>query len=387
MRILMAVPKYPFPVVGGLERQAHELSKTLVARGHIVHAVSGLFDPAQKKIDLIDGVWVHRMYWSESRSLRFLWLPFTLTHMVVKLMREMDLVHVHNISWFGAFITLIAKALGLPVITKLPNIGDFGIPGMRLHPFGFLRVTLLRHSDAIIAMTPESMVELAEIGYPSGMVLKVSNGISLSPSNFSDFSSRLNGGSAIFVGRLSLEKGLIDLLYAWVTVKNRYCHAKLRILGEGPQESELKLLSQTLSLGDSVEFCGFCADVQAELEKADLFVLPSYAEGNSNAILEAMRSGLPVVATRVGGAAIQVGSEGVRFLFKPGDREALAGHLVTLIEDKALRNRQGMAMRNRVESTFAIDRVAVIYETAYQLLVTGCRQQIGQLNPYLFNQS
>ena len=47
MRILMAVPKYPFPVVGGLERQAHELAKALVQRGHAVHALSSRFDPGQ----------------------------------------------------------------------------------------------------------------------------------------------------------------------------------------------------------------------------------------------------------------------------------------------------------------------------------------------------
>ena len=52
------------------------------------------------------------------------------------------------------------RQLGLPVITKLPDIGDFGIPAMRRGPFGFLRIALLKRSDAIIAMTPESVAEL-----------------------------------------------------------------------------------------------------------------------------------------------------------------------------------------------------------------------------------
>src|SRR5690242_18743409 len=102
MRILMAVPKYPFPVVGGLERQAYELAKALVKRGHAVHALSSRFDPGQNEIDLIDGVRVHRMKWVEFKPARFLLIPFSLTRIMVKLRRDVDLVHVHNISWFGA---------------------------------------------------------------------------------------------------------------------------------------------------------------------------------------------------------------------------------------------------------------------------------------------
>ena len=231
---------------------------------------------------------------------------------------------MHNVSWFGAFVTLFAKALGLPVITKLPNIGDFGIPGMRRRPFGSLRIALLKRSDAIIAMTPESVAELDGIGYPTARVLKVTNGIPLLPvtSRQPRSSKTVN---AIFVGRLSSEKGLSDLLHAWKSVKARATRPiKLRLIGDGPQADELRALALALDLGETVEFFGYCGDVPAELAKADLFVLPSYAEGNSNAILEAMRAGLPIVATRVGGASIQIGREGERFLVPPGDRQALA---------------------------------------------------------------
>ena len=383
----MAVPKYPFPVVGGLERQSHELAKALVQRGHAVHAVSSRFDPGQSEFEVIDGVRLHRVKWVEFKPARFLLFPFSLARIFFKLRRDVDLVHVHNVSWFGAFITLLAKALGLPVISKLPNTGDFGIPGMRRGPFGLLRIGLLKRSDAIIAMTPESVAELDAIGYPAARVLKVTNGIALFPAT-----SRVPRSpeivSAIYVGRLSPEKGLSDLLHAWASVKARTTRRiKLRMIGDGPQEKELRALASALGLGDTVEFFGHCKDVPAELAKANLFVLPSYAEGNSNAILEAMSAGLPIVATRVGGASIQVGSDGERFLVPPGDRQALADALLELIEDEALRLRLGAAMRARIESMFAIDRVAAIYEQAYELILSGRRQQIGQLNSALFSRS
>ena len=383
----MAVPKYPFPVVGGLERQAHELAKALIQRGHPVHAVSSRFNPGQNDFELIDGVRVHRVKWVEFRPARFLLFPFSLARILVNIRRDVDLVHVHNISWFGAFVILLAKVLGLPVITKLPNIGDCGIPGMRRRPLGFLSIELLKRSDAVIAMTHESMGELAEIGYPQALVLKVTNGIPLLPSttHLPRSSKTVN---ATFVGRLSSEKGLSDLLGAWRAVKARASRTvKLCLIGDGPQAEELRALALALDVSENVEFFGYCEDVPTVLAKADLFVLPSYMEGNSNAILEAMRAGLPIVATRVGGAEIQVGSEGDRFLVPPGDCKALTDRLLELIEDEALRLRLGAAMRARIEGVFALEHIAATYEQAYDLILSGRPQQIGQLNPDLFSRS
>jgi glycosyltransferase involved in cell wall biosynthesis len=383
VRILMAVPKYPFPVVGGMERQSHELAKALIQRGHAVHAVSSRFDARQNESEVIDGVRLHRVKWIGFRPARFLLFPFGLARIFFRLKRDVDLVHVHNVSWFGAFVTLLAKVFGLPVISKLPNSGEFGIPGIRRRPFGYLHIALVKRSDAIIAMTPESVGELEDIGYPGARVLKVTNGIAVLPAT-SQAPTSVETVNAIYVGRLSSEKGLTDLLHSWRSVKARTTRPiKLSMLGDGPQAKELRTLALALDLGEAVDFFGYCDDVLAELAKAHVFVLPSYAEGNSNAILEAMSAGLPIVATRVGGAALQIGRDGERFLISPGDREALADGLLALIEDEALRRRLGAAMRARIESVFSIDRIAAIYEQAYELLVSGRRQQIGRLNSTL----
>lgn len=385
MRILMAVPKYPFPVAGGLERQSHALASTLASRGHQVHALSTRFDRTQRELDSIDGVRVHRVKWVEFKPVRFLLFPFSLARIMLKLRRDVDLVHVHNISWFGAFVTLFAKAIGLPVIAKLPGNGDFGIPAIRRRAFGSLRVALLKRCEAIIAMTPESVAELERIGYSSARVLKVTNGIALLPAVTSK-PSRSETVHVVFVGRLSWEKGLVDLLHAWASVKERATKpVKLRLIGDGPMEAELRTLTATLGLGDTVEFYGYCSDVAAELTSSDIFVLPSFSEGNSNSILEAMRAGLPIVATRVGGTPIQVGQEGSRFLVPPGDRQALSDRLLELIADHALCAQAGEAMRARIETIFDIRHIAAIYEQAYELILRGRHEQIGQINPFLLS--
>lgn len=384
MRILMAVPKYPFPIAGGLEGQAHQLAKALMQRGHRVHALSSRFDAAQHDEETVEGVQVHRVKWVEFTPARFLMFPFSLTAQMLKLRREVDLIHVHNLSWFGAFVTLFAKAMGLPVITKLPNFGDFGVARMKRGAFGLLRVFFLKRSDAVVAMTAESLAELAGIGYPMGKILKAVNGIAPLPAA----APRAKPNAlvtAIFVGRLAPEKGLLDLLQAWAVVHGRAKRpAMLRIVGAGPLESELQELAASLDLGESVQFTGFSQDVPSELANADVFVLPSYAEGNSNAILEAMRAGLPIVATNVGGAAIQVGSAGARFLVAPGARAALADRLLQLIDDDALRQRVGAAMRGRIEKSFTMERVATTYEQAFDLIVQGRAEQVCRLNPGLF---
>jgi glycosyltransferase involved in cell wall biosynthesis len=384
MRILMAVPKYPFPVAGGLERQSHELARALVQRGHAVHAVSTRFDPVQKTSDVLDGVRLHRVRWFDSRPARFLVLPFSLARKLLGVRSHVDVVHVHNVSWFGAFVTLMAKALGLPVLTKLPGIGESGIPGMRQGPLGALRLAVLKRSDAIIAMTPDSVSELDEIGYPLQRILKVTNGISLLPAPSPE--SRSQMVTAIYIGRLSSEKNVGDLLQAWRSVQERATRrTRLRMIGDGSQANELQLLAAKLELGEAVEFSGYRENVQAELAKADLFVLASHAEGNSNAILEAMSAGLPIVATRVGGAQMQIGSAGEHFLVPPGDCEALADRMLELIENEPLRVYLGAAMRDRIATMFSIDRIAAIYEQAYELVLSGRREQVGQLNSRLFS--
>jgi glycosyltransferase involved in cell wall biosynthesis len=387
IRVLMAVPCYPFPVVGGLERQSHELAKTLVQRGHTVSAISSRFDATQRDVELIDGVRVHRVKWISFKPARFLVVAFGLVKILAKLRQELDLIHVHNISWFGGFVSILARVLGLPVITKLPNSGDFGIPLIQQRAFASMRIRVLKGSAAIIAMTPESVTELASIGYPVTRVLKVTNGIPWlpAPSRQPRSSPTVN---AIFVGRLSSEKGLLDLLHAWAVLKAGVSvPVRLRLVGEGPQAEELRALAKSLDLEQTVEFLGHCSDIPAQLANADLFVLPSYAEGNSNAILEAMRAGLPIVATRIGGAQAQVGSAGERFLVSSGDRETLSARLLELIENEALRLQLGAAMRARIESIFLIDRIAATYESAYDFILRGHPEEIGNINVALFAQN
>lgn len=388
-RVMMVVPQYPYPIVGGLELQAHELSMALQRLGHDVQAISGRLRADQPALERVDGIRVHRIPWTARKAVRFVRTPADVLHALFKLRHTFDVVHSHQCSWFGLFVILAAAALGKPILTKLPSVGAAGIPGMAASRFGAAKLAILRRSDAVVAMSTESVAELHAIGFPAHRVLATPNGIRLRTRYTEPDADRRRSESGepcrvVFVGRLAHEKRVDDLLAAWSRVQARYGQsARLELWGSGPLESQLRAVSIALGIEASVVFRGYVDDVRGKLGMMDVFVLPSSAEGNSNAVLEAMAAGLPVVSTRVGGTPMLVGAEGARHLVEPGDRDGLAGRLCELIADAALRRRTGAAMSRRVHERFDIDVVARTYAAAYAKLALGRRDEVGDVGTAL----
>jgi glycosyltransferase involved in cell wall biosynthesis len=236
----------------------------------------------------------------------------------------------------------------------------------------------LLSSDGIVAMSRQSVAELREVSYPNENILTVPNGIALSsPLDVCGNEKALC--RVVFVGRLNEQKRLDTLLSAWQQViKMLGTIASLELWGNGPKGAELRQQCEQLGIGNSVVFCGHVDNVRERLQSADIFVLPSCGEGNSNAVLEAMDAGLPILATRVGGTSMQVGNEGAALLFDVGDSEALAERLIALIRDPILRRNYSMAMRRRVECYFDIDKVAGIYQAAYASLSGRTNTDLSQ---------
>ena len=385
VRVLMAVPHYPYPVVGGLERQSHELSKALVELGIAVQAVSYQFDVTQSPEEVVEGIPVHRMPWSDTQYLRFLRTPFDLFRALYSRRRTYDVVHLHQYSWFGVFVILAARLLRKPVLMKLPSVGAHSLPGLADAWFGSLKLAIFRMTDAVVAMSGESLRELATVGYPQQRVLRCPNGIRLRSEAAAVDKSRSTICRVVFVGRLSGEKRIDDLLHAWRKVaSSASVPIQLEVWGSGPAEARMKALAVSLGIAGTVFFRGHVEDVRAGLEAMDVFVLTSTIEGNSNAILEAMAAGLPVVSTRVGGTPMQVGDDGARWLITPGDRDGLYARLLELVEDPALRRRVGDLMRERILEHFEISRVAATYAAAYRLIAAGQRDRVWEAgNPVI----
>jgi glycosyltransferase involved in cell wall biosynthesis len=167
------------------------------------------------------------------------------------------------------------------------------------------------------------------------------------------------------VGRLNPVKDQATLVHAFERLGLRYPHAVLVIAGDGPLRGDLEHLVDTLQLRDRVRLLGERRDIPAVLAALDVFVLPSIAEGISNTILEAMASGLPVIATHVGGnpELLEAGTTGM--LVPAGQPATLADALAAYIDDGHLREVHGKNGRQRAVERFGLARMSDNYAALY----------------------
>ncbi len=143
---------------------------------------------------------------------------------------------------------------------------------------------------------------------------------------------------------------------------------RLHMIGDGGLRPELERMVESEGIGEQVRFHGMRDDVPEMLRRMDIYALPSLNEGISNSILEAMASGLPVVATRVGGnpELVEHGVNG--FLVPSGDSDAMAEALYRYCADEKLRRRHAAASRRRALDEFSIDAMVDRYVALYDSL-------------------
>ena len=171
-------------------------------------------------------------------------------------------------------------------------------------------------------------------------------------------------GRLLFVGRLSKIKGADVLLQAFARARQAAPGARLRILGDGDQRPRLEAMAAELGLSvgpeADVDFAGFRSqdEVRAAMAEADMLILPSFAEGLPVVFMEALASGIPVIASRIAAAEelIEDGRSGL--MVAAGDVEGLARAIETLLADPARRAAMGAHGRARVEADFDIAREA-----------------------------
>ena len=146
---------------------------------------------------------------------------------------------------------------------------------------------------------------------------------------------------------------------------------RVAIAGRGEEEANLHRLARELGIEERVHLLGLRSDVGRLLAAADVFVQPSRSEGLPLAVLEAMAAGLPVVATRVGGMAEAIVEGETGLQIEPGDPEALAGALASLLAQPERRRRLGDAGRARAVAEFSVETMAQRYEALFARLRAG----------------
>lgn len=175
------------------------------------------------------------------------------------------------------------------------------------------------------------------------------------------------------VARMTPVKRHVDLLDAFARVRHAVPQAHLLLVGDGPDLPVVQARIEALKLHDAVSLLSFRDDVADLLPAMDALVLCSSSEGMSNAILEAMACGLPVVATAVGGNLHLVQHEHSGLLVPPMDPATLAASLEWLAHSPQARRRMGQAARQRIESEFSLDGMVHAFDQLYRRLLAGTR--------------
>lgn len=179
----------------------------------------------------------------------------------------------------------------------------------------------------------------------------------------------------VSVGRMDANKNHAMMIRAFAALAERYPDYTLTIYGEGELRKALEELVEQLGLSDRVFMPGVIPDVAKQIEKASLFLLTSYSEGISNALIEALATGLPVISTDVpSGGTVELITDNVNGLIIPvGDEKALERALDRLLGDPAYADRLGKKAV-KIQERLAPERVNGLWQEYFEkLLRSGLR--------------
>jgi glycosyltransferase involved in cell wall biosynthesis len=229
--------------------------------------------------------------------------------------------------------------------------------------YNWITATFLQRIPlGIVLVSEHSRTYLLKRGVPACRMVTVHNGIQdLQVPENARLEVRQEWGinATAFVvavaSRFDPIKGLEFFLRAAKEIRSEHEDIRVVLIGSGPSEKALKTIACELGIADIALFLGFRSDVPRCLKAADVFVLPSLMEYHSIGLLEAMRAGLPIVATAVGGNTESIADEQEGLVVPAADAAALARAIRRLVRDNELRERLGTAARQRFLSEFTVD--------------------------------
>ena len=373
MRVLFCTLDYPPSAVGsigGAENQARLQAEELVRRGHMVHVVCARAPGTRSEV--VEGVVIHRLPRLQKHRLRTVSYLLMLFGFLILRLRRFDLVHIHLANLQADVAVSGARLLRRPSYVKVAAGGPLGEVGRMRKVALLTRYTGLRKATRVQAISDEIAADLASIGVPESRIVRIPNGVRV-PGMVRSEEGRIRSRDALhlpqdgvlilYVGRLERDKGVEELLGLW---RDGSVGSAILLLVGSPG---IKNPVGVDRLPAGVRYLGWAADLTPHYAAADIFVLPSHAEGMSNALLEALVSGVPAVATRVGAAPemIHDGRDGL--LVDPGNRNELRAALVRLVADEAERLRLGDAGQRSASKRYGIESVVTQIESAYRSIV------------------
>jgi glycosyltransferase involved in cell wall biosynthesis len=379
LKVVMACDTFA-PDINGAARFAERLASGLVRHGHEVHIIAASTDSSHgSRIEMHDGsqMMVHRMRSHrvpQHKTLRWT-QPLGLSSEIRKILRKVkpDALHIQSHLLMGRFAIQAAKGSGLRMIATnhvMPeNLIKYSLLPKFTHKAA-MRITwadagrILRKMDALTTPTRRA-AELLESAAGLTGVLAISCGIDAS--RFANETPTNNKNPRfLFLGRLDDEKRIHILLQA-VAKLTEHPNVIVELVGDGGERQNLSRLATDLGIADRVIFTGHISDqdLPAAYERCTAFVMPSIAELQSIATMEAMASGRPVIAADAMALPHLVHDGDNGYLFPPDDSDALADRLRLILNaDQQELNRLSENSLHLIQS-HDIERTIRIFENLY----------------------
>ncbi|PIV18617.1 MAG: hypothetical protein COS41_03810 [Elusimicrobia bacterium CG03_land_8_20_14_0_80_50_18] len=364
MRICMLIPRF-YPVMGGAENQCRLLSKELVKMGHSVFVLTQREKNTAAR-EILDGVDVHRLPGFALPGLFSFGFFFSSLSFLILNRVKYDLIHIHLATSAALAAVLSGVILGKSCVVKFAGAGDTGDLGTsRGKLLGRLKLYILKSSRALFtAPSDEVASELLGAGFNASSVVKISNGVDCSyysplPPDKRELLRKEMGWRGkkvfLFAGRLEEPKDIAFFLNVWSASADD--RGLFVIAGSGSQEKALKTLVDEKQI-KNVVFAGKRGDILSFYRAADYFVLPSHAEGLSNALLEAMSCGLTVIASDIAAnrEIIEDGKDGLIFSFENPD--ALGEIIKNTLGSARASGNMGVPAREKIVSKYSIAAAA-----------------------------
>jgi glycosyltransferase involved in cell wall biosynthesis len=280
-----------------------------------------------------------------------------------------DIIHA-NSSKAGFAARLAARRVGRPVIFTARGWAFAANTPLWRRPLVLAAERLLAPLATRIVCVSHDDRELAircKVGKPE-QLLVIHNGATDIPLQTTYPERRPVRG--VMVARFSRQKDHALLLGAFAELK---LPMELLLVGEGELLEKNRRLAQSLGIADRVRFLGGRTDVAEILADCDIFVLTSHYEGFPNVVLEAMRAGLPVIASDVGGTREAILQEITGFVIPHGNRGALKEKLTYLVQNRDARIKMGQAGRQHYLDNFTADKMTDAYFRIYHAISTTAK--------------
>ncbi len=349
--------------LGGAQSHVRDLALELKARGNDVTVFAGsegaLFEALKPRaIDcrVIDCL-VHPI-----APLKDLQAYYEIKARIKELKPDLVSTHSNKAGFLGR---LAADALGIPVVHTSHG---FLFGGRRQTLTGrFYRLMekfAAAWGDMVIAVSQSEHDLAAGLGViPSHKMTVVYNGLPEMAEAGRTANPETEPARLIMIARFEKPKDHLTLIRALGGLKEM--DWQLTLVGDGKGRAAAESMAAELGLSERLEFTGTRRDTEALLGDSSIFILSSRREGFPISILEAMRAGLPVVATRVGGIPEAVIEGETGLLFDPGDEAALRQQLAKLIADPALRKKMGLAGQKSFREHFTLKQMVDQTEKVY----------------------